>query len=527
MDNSDELVTQISQLNATAAEYAAAIKTESAQLLNTKSEATAREILRKQDRLEDLLTQRGKEQERYEQARAAYTDLVARRDKREKKYLSLTEKVTETQPTADEARASLKAWQQYARQRARRRQLKDELLALQQEEIKNPAPEPNDFNGHTPESLREHITELRRTLKDAKASLVTLQATGLSACPTCGTPVCNLTEHIAKQKQHVETIPADIAATEAVLTEIEEHRLLVRRYEKWRASFDARMTANQQAREALKDIKAPEGTEDEYSKIVEAYDALMRDRADAKQAYDDMVTQVTACEEKGKAAKRRLAELAFAIDENTESPDRVEKARQRLDEHTVARQNIAKLEGQLEGVQGQIDAKKSDLQKLKAKLKRSRKVRKTAAIVEEVRDLMHRDQLPRLVAQSNLSRMEGDINEGLGFFGDPFWVEADDNLTFLAHKPGEPAQPAARLSTGQRVVLALSFWPAVASLWSQDLGILALDEPTANLDEENRKFLSQALGTLTAKVRGRRQLIMVTHDPNLRTAFDQVIDLGG
>lgn len=131
-------------------------------------------------------------------------------------------------PAQEDHDASLKAWQQYARQRARRRQLKDELLALQQEEIKNPAPEPNDFNGHTPESLREHITELRRTLKDAKASLATLQATGLSACPTCGTPVCNLTEHIAKQKQHVETIPADIAATEAVLTEIEEHRLLVR-----------------------------------------------------------------------------------------------------------------------------------------------------------------------------------------------------------------------------------------------------------------------------------------------------------
>jgi exonuclease SbcC len=162
---------------------------------------------------------------------------------------------------------------------------------------------------------------------------------------------------------------------------------------------------------------------------------------------------------------------------------------------------------------------------LKAKLQRTRKLQQMARVISRTRDILHRDVLPQRVAQSNLARMEGDINANLKFFADPFWVETDEALSFIVHKPGEPPQSAERLSTGQRVVLALAFWPTVAALWQHDLGMLALDEPTANLDDGNRKYLAEALAALTAKVRGNRQLLMVTHDSNLRSSFDQVIDL--
>jgi len=58
------------------------------------------------------------------------------------------------------------------------------------------------------------------------------------------------------------------------------------------------------------------------------------------------------------------------------------------------------------------------------------------------------------------------------------------------------------------------------------VGLLALDEPTANLDEDNRSFLADALSSLSTKISGHRQIIMVTHADNLRGCFDQIITLG-
>jgi DNA repair exonuclease SbcCD ATPase subunit len=226
------------------------------------------------------------------------------------------------------------------------------------------------------------------------------------------------------------------------------------------------------------------------------------------------------------SCQTRVNELAAQIEQNVEPDDRVEQVERRLAEHAVAEKAIAALEGEAKGVERQLDDKRDQLEELRRRLRKSKRVRRQAQIAASVRELCHPSGLPKVVARANLRRMEGAINEGLGQFGDPFWVETDDNLSFVVHKPGEPPQPARRLSTGQRVVLALSFWPAVASLWSQDLGMLALDEPTANLDEDNRRFLAEALGRMTARVRGRRQLLMVSHDQSLRPAFDQVIDLG-
>ena len=444
--------------------------------------------------------------------------------KRQSKYLGFKQDAEERQREADDARAALKAWSQYQKYRARRRQLEDEMEALRLEEQQNQPPKPGSGDATLPE-LRKILVDRQRQVQEIKALVATFSATGIAECPTCHTPVADLYDYIEEQKRSLKTLPKDIQAVKRQIEEIEEHQQQVSKYEKWKAGYDARLLANRQSREALKDVKAPDGDRNLLEDVVEQYDQLCRQRDEAKAAYEEVVARCRDLEAQQKASRRRLNEINSEIEENTEPEDRVDEARRRLDEHAAAGTNIARLQGRLEGVQQQIQAREWELTKLKTKLKRSKKIRKLAGIVESVRDLMHRDRLPRRVAQANLLRMEGDINEGLEFFGDPFWVESDENLNFVVHKPGEPAQPASWLSTGQRVVLALSFWSAVASLWSQDLGMLALDEPTANLDEENRKFLSQALGALTAKVRGRRQLIMVTHDPNLRTAFDQVVDL--
>jgi DNA repair exonuclease SbcCD ATPase subunit len=325
----------------------------------------------------------------------------------------------------------------------------------------------------------------------------------------------------------VKELPAKIKSYEDRVEAIDTYKSESRKYEKWKTGYDARVAANVKARDALKDITAPDGDKEELKKWLLDFEELESRLEAAKTGLATAKQAESTAELRLEAAKNRVAEIAQGVADNTEEPSVVEKAKRRLAEHEVANNTLAQLRGEAKVLERNLTDKQAELKKLKNKLKRSKKLKLMAYTINIAREVMHRDRLPKRVALANLARMEGDVNEGLAFFGDPYWVEANSELSFTIHKPGEPPQAAGRLSTGQRVVLALSFWPAVASLWSSDLGMLALDEPTANLDADNRKFLAQALSAMTAKVRNNRQLIMVTHDPDLRTSFDQVIDLGG
>lgn len=71
-----------------------------------------------------------------------------------------------------------------------------------------------------------------------------------------------------------------------------------------------------------------------------------------------------------------------------------------------------------------------------------------------------------------------------------------------------------RCSAGQKVLACLVIRLALAESFCTDCGILALDEPTTNLDRENIESLAAALKTIIETRRKQRnfQLILITHD---------------
>lgn len=71
-----------------------------------------------------------------------------------------------------------------------------------------------------------------------------------------------------------------------------------------------------------------------------------------------------------------------------------------------------------------------------------------------------------------------------------------------------------RCSAGQKVLASLVIRIALAEILSGNCGILALDEPTTNLDQDNIDSLSEALTELinTKMERKDFQLILITHD---------------
>jgi DNA repair protein RAD50 len=71
-----------------------------------------------------------------------------------------------------------------------------------------------------------------------------------------------------------------------------------------------------------------------------------------------------------------------------------------------------------------------------------------------------------------------------------------------------------RCSAGQKVLASLVIRLALAETFCLNCGILALDEPTTNLDVENVKSLCTALKSIVEQRRGQHnfQLIIITHD---------------
>lgn len=73
-----------------------------------------------------------------------------------------------------------------------------------------------------------------------------------------------------------------------------------------------------------------------------------------------------------------------------------------------------------------------------------------------------------------------------------------------------------RCSAGQRVLACLIIRIVLAETFSTNCGILALDEPTTNLDKANILSLCEALKDLVAERSAQRNfmLIIITHDSN-------------
>jgi DNA repair protein RAD50 len=84
-----------------------------------------------------------------------------------------------------------------------------------------------------------------------------------------------------------------------------------------------------------------------------------------------------------------------------------------------------------------------------------------------------------------------------------------------------PLDMRGRCSAGQKVLAAIVIRLALAETFCLNCGILALDEPTTNLDDANKSGLAAALARLIISRSKQQnfQLICITHDEVLLSLF--------
>jgi len=522
VDNSDALVTAIGGLETEIEGLESKINVAKRKKLNDKSKASADKIVKKRERHDDAVEDLDTARSELETMEGDQKKRVSRLAKKNRAVSQKERSLEELGRKATRAKAALVHWKTYDKRKKRKDDLGAKFEKLHREPAKHIKPVPPDDM----DKLNEYRTQKANkelALEQATSVVEAYDEAGTGRCPTCTQEID--AKFVDTQRQEMESLPDVIETLEERIEAIEQHQQDMADWEKWETSFKERDAALRDEMDELKSLKEPSGNRDELQDQVDDHDTEREALDDLEEDRDELKGTVDRETGRIEQKKARVTELEQKVKDNEVDDELFDKAKRRLDEHAAAELEIAELSGTLQGKQDEVEGKQTELDEVRAVKKRRKKLTRVMKVAQRVREVFHWNQLPRIVAQGNLVNMESDINDTLGWFGSPFWAEADENLGFQVHFPGRPPRRAEGLSGGQKGVFAISFRVSVNTLFGADIGMMFLDEPTVGLDDENMDFFADALNKLAVEVRGKRQLVVITHERDLRSSFDQVIEI--
>ena len=423
-----------------------------------------------------------------------------------------------------DAKIALGHWANYkniAKVKERLQQQRNEIAV---ERAANP--EPAVPSGLSSERLRGDAETVKRQIKDAERFVEMFAAEGVAECPTCHTPSGQLAAQVKEQQAQIPKLAellSELQASASAQLAVEKARA---QWETLDGKLKARLAHLDEAERDLTVVKPPAATEAELQQAVsdfEDFSAAQNELQPMVQKAREEIAKLTGQHDVVVARKQTLLEdiknIGTTASDAHMAKARLEELRKQCGQRQVLEQQRATLLADVAQLQEQRAA--AEKQERAAV-----RLRQWAALAERTREALK--NAPRLVAQRNLQRLETAINELLQIFSVNFLVRVagDGTPTFIAEFYDGRKQVAQRLSIGQKTVLALAFRVAVNAQFAEEIGLLALDEPTASLDAPRIQALAPVLEKLrdlsTAK---GLQCLLVTHASSLSHLFESTIEL--
>lgn len=445
--------------------------------------------------------------------------------------LTLDEAINDSSAEYATAVAALQTWDLREQSADRVERMRQDLLTLREEERTPPvAPDPgvSDIPAWQRQTGR---LEAKRAKYLAMVSALDANS-GVVECPTCGTPVADLEMDIEYARVEADKLTQEIDARHSIQQQSVTYNIENAEYAAGHSAWEARVVAIEEAI-AIEPASDQAGalSEEQHAKYKKIQSNVIEWEAARKEIVEDVSklevaiahesSLVETLQQRQALSNQVVESLQPGLDEAA-----VTAAQAAIEANRVAYSSRIRLQGQRDEAGGVVSASQSRLDRAEEAARQASRNAEFSSHLVEVRDILHRDNLPKLVAQNYLELLEADINEILEVFGTDFRVSARDGLGFLADFPDGRSQPAPRLSGGQKVVLALAFRISVNSLFAADLGVITLDEPTAYLDDENINCLNLALDRLRTLSEARGlQCILITHEKGLGHLFDHVVQL--
>jgi len=164
-----------------------------------------------------------------------------------------------------------------------------------------------------------------------------------------------------------------------------------------------------------------------------------------------------------------------------------------------------------------------DLLKQISQKKKQKKLIEYVELLDEVRTLAHRSNIPHVVSKRFLHRLIVQVNSYLEQFEAPFRAHIGDDLGFRAEMSYGAMVNGQALSGGQKCMLSLAFWLSVFQANAGRTGLLVLDEPGAELDAGARKIFNQTLQRVDEELKFRGQtMLLISHDAALTHLFHTI-----
>lgn len=376
--------------------------------------------------------------------------------------------------------------------------------------------------------LEAGLEQLRPSVA-ASRKIVTAFKSGAAQCPTCLQDV---------PAQMVESHRSFLKANEVNLQALEVELIGLRRKKADLEGVVARFSARKNsAIERIRDI--------DLQRVVykDAETSALAGKEDAQQIvglYQDLSKQLVELNAKVSTAASQAEHYGRAT---TEAEERLARAKEDLGEE-VDVQTYTSAKGSLDQdgadqlkiaeYSGQIDLCRRSAAETTARITEivqaqanADKYKSWKSLCTRTRELFHRDRLPNIVANHYLGSINARMAKYLEMFGVPYSVRVNSELEIICSF-GTMEVPAERLSGGQKVELSLAFRFAIYDLFSGNLGLLVLDEPTVFLDTDRIDSVCRLMTMVRSYSQSAGlQVIVVTHEQRLAEVCDCVIRMGG
>lgn len=394
----------------------------------------------------------------------------------------------------------------------------------------------------TPATTQEQIAEADKQLQAARDDIAPQRAfvdafagapdTVTMTCPTCGQLVENANERVAKMRANIAEQQQKIIA---VKTAVDKAAVELRKYETEKQRYETR-TAN--AKLAIEEIESklanlgPDQYTDDAASLMQQSQATIAEFEKAEAEHKQLAAlapqfEVSIASKSGqiKTLEAQLADLHTKLSASP-SESSYQTAHQMIQQLDTWNADIASFGGQISQLQQHRANTLNELERLKEQASGMAASKKYQDMCERARTLFHHDALPQVATQAFLVSLNDHLNKYLQTFQVPFGCTIAEDLSVMCSFPGVGMRTAARLSGGQKVVLGIAFRFAIYDMFAADLGFMVLDEPTNMLDQDRVAYVVEVLESVRRHAHNTgMQLIVITHEPELMQAVDQVVSL--
>lgn len=404
---------------------------------------------------------------------------------------------------------------------ARKERLAQESAALGGPPVRPHIPE------DTAEGLEQRIAEVSAGLLSDKKQLALLDA-GNATCPTCGSPIDSSPEKI-------DTLKASIVNMESAKDQAAGMLKSIRQM--WQTYRSDAARYESEAKRVLSDTDAVNKELSETGVVTQpseenfaAAREFLKSIEDMRIAHNNRRSDVMELQSRVTDKKNRISVIDQEVSRLQGSCQTARLSEADISECTAAIEQYAgesaelhSLTGSMAEMRNTLDAYKRDLDEYDAQVQQVAAVEAYRELLLAAKDALRQDKLPAVVLAATNKKLVGLCNAVMDHFDKPFAVDIDEEMGFqFIYPSGYSTNNPSRLSGGERCVLSVAMRFAINQLFANQVGVLALDEPTEYMDKQNRQLMGDLLkGTAAASRNAGLQTIIVTHADEI-TAFDKV-----